>query len=71
MVVGERSLKVSAPQLLWFGIDSALKIFPQTISELIKQLISDGGDCRTAPATPGVLNIVRPYFSLHGSQLKI
>ena len=28
-----------------------MKIFPQTMTELI----SDGGDCRTAPATPGLL----------------
>ena len=27
MVGGEHSLKISAPQVLWFGIDSALKIY--------------------------------------------
>ena len=57
MVGGEHSLKISAPQLLWFGIDSTLNIFPQTITELMNELINDGGDCRTAPATPGLLNI--------------
>ena len=31
----------------------------QTMSQSLNQLISDGGDCRTAPATPGLLNIVR------------
>ena len=55
MVGGEHSLKISAPQLLWFGIDSTLNIFPQTMTHLMNELISDGGDCRTAPATPGLL----------------
>ena len=27
------------------------------MTDLIKQLMSDKGDCRTAPATPGLLNI--------------
>ena len=40
MVGGERSLKISAPQLLWFGIDSTLNIFPQTMNELINELTS-------------------------------
>ena len=61
MVGGEHSLKISAPQLLWFGIDSTLNIFPQTISESVNELINHGGDCRTAPATPGLLTI---YFNL-------
>ena len=34
------------------------KIFPQTISQSEIQLISNGGDCRTAPATPGLLIIL-------------
>ena len=55
MVGGEHSLKISAPQLLWFGIDSTLNIFPQTMNHLMNELISDGGDYRTAPATPGLL----------------
>ena len=57
MVGGEHSLKISAPQLLWFGIDSTLNIFPQTMTESVSELINHGGDCRTAPATPGLLNI--------------
>ena len=57
MVGGEHSLKISAPQLLWFGIDSTLNIFPQTMTQLMNELINDRGDCRTAPATPGLLNI--------------
>ena len=57
MVGGEHSLKISAPQLLWFGIDSTLNIFPQTITELINQSVNYAGDCRTASATPGLLNI--------------
>ena len=27
----------------------------------MNELISDGDDCRTAPATPGLLNIVQHY----------
>ena len=27
------------------------------MNELINQSVSDGGDCRTAPATPGLLKI--------------
>ena len=41
MVGGENSLKNLAPQLLWFGIDSTLNIFQQTIAELINQLITE------------------------------
>ena len=41
MVGGENSLKISAPQLLWFGIDSTLNIFQQTIAELMNQLITE------------------------------
>ena len=41
MVGGKHSLKISAPQLLWFGIDSTLNIFPQTIAELMNQLITE------------------------------
>ena len=55
MVGGEHYLQISAPQLLWFGFDSALKIFPQTMSHSVNESINDGGDCRTAPATPGLL----------------
>ena len=57
MVGGEHSLKISAPQLLWFGIDSALKIFPQTMSELMNESINREAVYRTAPATPGLLKI--------------
>ena len=32
MLEDEHSLKISAPQLLWFGTDSALNIFQQTIA---------------------------------------
>ena len=53
MVGGEHSLKISAPQLLRFGIDIVLKI----MNEGMISSMSDGGDCRTAPATPGLLNI--------------
>ena len=55
MMGGEHSFKISAPQLLWFGIDSTLNIFPQTMTESVNESINYGGDCRTAPATPGLL----------------
>ena len=58
MVGGEQSLTISSPQLLWFGIDSTLNILPQTMTQLMNELINDGGDGRTAPATPGLLNMV-------------
>ena len=54
MVGGEHSLKISAPQLLWFGIRSALKIFPQST---LNESINYEGVYRTAPATPGLLKI--------------
>ena len=61
MVGGEHSLKISAPQLLWFGIDSALNIFPQTISQLVSYLPYEAV-YRTAPATPGLLKNQKCYF---------
>ena len=54
MVGAEHSLKISAPQLLWFGIDSALNIFPQTIDQSLTYH-NDKAVYRTALATPGLL----------------
>ena len=48
---------MSAPYLLRFGSEGVLKIFPQRITQLINLLMNDEGVCRTAPATPGLLNI--------------
>ena len=48
----EHSLKISAPYLFRFGIDSVRKIFG-----LKDRSISHAGDCRTAPTTPGLLKI--------------
>ena len=50
----EHSLRNSAPLLFRFGIGSVWKIF-EIKDQLINESISDGGDCRTAPATPGLL----------------
>ena len=36
----------------------------RSVNELINQLINDGGDCRTAPATPGQLKIAYTPQSL-------
>ena len=37
MVGGEHSLKISAPQLLRFGIDRVLKIMNERINQLMKE----------------------------------
>ena len=35
MVEGEHSLQITAPQLLWFGIDSVLKNLNENITQWI------------------------------------
>ena len=57
MVGGEHSLKISAPQLLRFGIDSVLKILNErmTFNESINEIINHKAVYRTAPATLGLL----------------
>ena len=60
IVWDENSLKISALQLFRFGIDSVWKIFElkdHSMNQLINDWMSNGGDCRTAPATPGLLMI--------------
>ena len=58
MVGGKHSLKISAPQLLRFGIDRVLKNVNERITLLLNQSMNDAGVYRTAPATPGLLKIV-------------
>ena len=53
IVCDEHSLKILAPQLFWFGIESVWKIF--WLNDELLNEISDGGDCKTAPATLGLL----------------
>ena len=53
VVGGEHSLKISAPSLIWFVIYDILKIRRKRLTEWL----SDEADCRTAPATPGLLII--------------
>ena len=54
---GEHSLQISASQLLWFGINSVLKILNERMTDLINQSGTKViVDCRTAPDTAGVLN---------------
>ena len=53
MVRDEPSLKISDLYLLRFRKDSVWKIFPKRMT----QLTNDGGVCRTAPATPGLIII--------------
>ena len=70
---GEHSHEISVPQLLWFGIDSALNIFPQTIAQSLTYL-NDKAVYRTAPATPGLLNIwllnIQCSWMIHCTNLK-
>ena len=54
---GELSLKMSAPQILLFEIDSVLKILNENITQWMNELMNNQGVYRTAPATPGLLNI--------------
>ena len=56
MVGGEHSLKITAPKLLWFGIDSVLKILNERINDsCLYKLINHKGVYRTDPAKPGLL----------------
>ena len=48
--------QMSVPQLLRFGIDSALKILNEIINQWINEIMNLQGVYRTAPATPGLLN---------------
>ena len=41
-VAGDHSLKISAPRLLWFGRYLLLKINPQSMNELINEILNDG-----------------------------
>ena len=51
----EHCVKTEGPELLWFGYESVLKdIF--TNHDLLNQLMNGEGFCRTARATPGLLD---------------
>ena len=54
IVWDENPLKISAPYLFWFGIDSVWDIF-ELKDYSVTEWMNDGGDWRTAPATPGLL----------------
>ena len=54
MVGGEHFLKISVLKLFRFGIDSVLKI----LNERMTEQMNYKGVYRTAPATPGLLNII-------------
>ena len=56
MVGDEHSLKISAPQLL--RIEHVLNILNERIIYQMNEWMRDGGDCRTAPATPGLVIII-------------
>ena len=55
---GEHSLKISDPWLLLFVIYDIMKIWRKRLTDWINQWISDKAVYRTAPATPGLLNIL-------------
>ena len=59
MVWDEHSLKISALQLLRFGCYDVLKIWRKRIAQSVNQLINHEAVCKTASATPGLLNIRR------------
>ena len=65
MVGGEHSLNISAPQLLWFGIDSVLKILNERITQSMNELMNHESVYRTAPATPGLLNRGTTLYCFH------
>ena len=43
----------------------AVKIFPQTMSQSVTELISDKAVCRTGPATPGLLKKYVTFIFLY------
>ena len=59
----EQSLKISALKFFWFAIYDILKIrrkmLTYWLTELMNEWINNEADCRTAPATPGQLNIFK------------
>ena len=58
---GEYYLKTSAPQLFWFVIYEILKIRRTRLTDWINELINHEADCKTAPATPGLLIIAHTW----------
>ena len=56
---GEPSLKISASYLVLVLSYCLLNIFTKDdpVNELMNKLMNKEGVCRTAPATPGLLNI--------------
>ena len=66
MVGGEHSLKMSASQLLRFGIDSVLKILNKRITQLINQSINQGRRClQNSPGYTRSVKYVRDLLSIH------
>ena len=66
---GEPSLKNSAPQLLQLESEGVLKYFHKRLKkkdELMNELMNHNGVCRTALASPGLLNSYKtPLFPSH------
>ena len=71
MVGGEHSLKISAFELLLFGIESVWKILNKRITNSVDELISYKIVYRTAPATPGLLILLKPNNTIEYFLLKI
>ena len=55
MVGDKHSLKISAPQLLQFGIDIVWKILNERMTYSVNESMNYKCVYRTAPATPGLL----------------
>ena len=64
---GKHSLKISGPQLIRFGSEGILKIWRKRLTQLVDELMNHKGVCRTAPATPGLLNTSVTLFVLRNS----
>ena len=62
VVGGEHSLKISAPKLFWFVIYDILQIRRERLTHWLNQWMNHEADCRTAPATQGLLNISLKNF---------
>ena len=62
MVGGEYSLKMSAPQLLLFVVDSVFKILNYSIIQPMNEWMADKDVYKTALDTPGLVLITKFYL---------
>ena len=55
---GEHSLKILGPLLMRFGSEDVFTIFSQIMTQSMNEWMNNRGVCRTAPALPGLVNIL-------------